>query len=52
VRERGRKRERGEGESEREEREKVRERGRKWGREGESIKFQLSIKLMPKTDVR
>jgi hypothetical protein len=34
------------------EKEKVRERERKWGREGESIKFQLSIKLMPKTDVR
>ena len=34
------------------EKEKVRERGRKWGREGESIKFQLSIKLMPKIDVR
>jgi len=37
------------------EREKERERRgreRKWGREGESIKFQLSIKLMPKTDVR
>jgi hypothetical protein len=39
---------RGERRREREER----ERERKWGREGESIKFQLSIKLMPKTDVR